>query len=129
MSGRVLLDTNIVIATFRLERRVRQRLARCQQVFLSSIVLGELYFGAYNSARVSDNLTRIEDLAPATTVVHCDKSTAQLYGQVRSLLRQKGRPLPDHDIWIAATALQHQLTLVTRDQHFQEVDDLMVEAW
>ncbi len=129
MSGRVLLDTNIVIATFRLERRVGQRLARCQQVFLSSIVLGELYFGAYNSARVNENLTRIEDLAPTTTVVHCDKGTAQLYGRIRGLLRQKGRPLPDHDIWIAATALQHELTLVTREQHFGEVEGLEMEAW
>lgn len=41
----------------------------------------------------------------------------------------KGRPIPDNDIWIAALADQHQLILVSRDQHFNEVDGLQIEKW
>jgi tRNA(fMet)-specific endonuclease VapC len=44
-------------------------------------------------------------------------------------LRLKGRPLPENDIWIAALALQHNLTLVTRDAHFQEVEHLKIVVW
>jgi tRNA(fMet)-specific endonuclease VapC len=129
MNGRVLLDTNIVIATLRAEPGVQRRLGRCERVFLSSIVLGELYFGAYNSERVSENLANIENVAPQMAVVSCDKNTAQIYGRIRSLLRRKGRPMGDHDIWIAATALQHDLTLVSRDLLFLEVEGLALEVW
>jgi tRNA(fMet)-specific endonuclease VapC len=44
-------------------------------------------------------------------------------------LRVKGQPIPENDIWVAAIALQHRLTLVTRDEHFKQVDGLAVETW
>jgi tRNA(fMet)-specific endonuclease VapC len=46
-----------------------------------------------------------------------------------SRLRTIGRPIPENDLWIAALALQHHLTLATRDQHFQHVARLSLEAW
>lgn len=48
---------------------------------------------------------------------------------IKSRLRKKGRPIPENDIWIAATAQEHALVLVTRDPHFQEIEDLRVESW
>ncbi|MGH9532679.1 MAG: type II toxin-antitoxin system VapC family toxin [Terriglobales bacterium] len=129
MSGSVLLDTNIVIAAFRQERRLTRRLAECPRLFLPSIVLGELYYGAFNSARLQENLARIENLAPESTVLVCDKQTAEHYGRIRKSLRHKGTPLPDNDVWIAATAQQHGLTLISRDQHFREIEGLSLEAW
>lgn len=62
-------------------------------------------------------------------VLGCDAETARRYGEVKNGLRQKGRPIPENDIWIAAIALQYDLTLVARDVHFGEVDGLKVEAW
>jgi tRNA(fMet)-specific endonuclease VapC len=44
-------------------------------------------------------------------------------------LHEKGRPLPDNDIWIAATARHHGMTLVTRDSHFQDAEDLRTADW
>jgi tRNA(fMet)-specific endonuclease VapC len=55
--------------------------------------------------------------------------TARQYGEVKNRLRLKGRPLPENDVWIAALALQHDLILVTRDAHFQEVENLQPVAW
>jgi tRNA(fMet)-specific endonuclease VapC len=37
--------------------------------------------------------------------------------------------IPDNDLWIAATARQHELTLVSRDSHFSEIPDLYQESW
>jgi len=48
---------------------------------------------------------------------------------IKSQLRAKGQPIPENDIWIAATAKQPQLTLVTRDGHFQAIEGLVVEQW
>ena len=129
MSGRFLLDTNIVIALFAEEEAVMDRLADASEVFVSSIVLGELYYGAQKSARVEENSARIGEFAAASSVLVCDAETASAYGQVKNQLRGKGKPIPENDLWIAAVAVQNGLTLATRDGHFGEVDGLVIEAW
>jgi tRNA(fMet)-specific endonuclease VapC len=129
MNGRYLLDTNIVIAIFANDAVVHQQLAGAGEVFVSSIVLGELYYGARKSARMTLNIARVDEFAMNSAVLVCDTNSAQHYGQIKSELRAKGRPIPENDIWIAAMAKQHQLTLVTRDAHFSNVEGLLIEAW
>ena len=129
MSGRYLLDTNIVIALFAAEPAMKDRLDAAEEVFIPSIVLGELYYGARKSRRVEENIARIDDFAARGVVLSCDTETARRYGELKDGLRRKGRPIPENDIWIAAIALQNDLTLVARDAHFLEVDGLKTEAW
>jgi len=129
MSGRYLLDTNIIIALFASEREVQEKLAQADEVFVASVVLGELYFGAHKSARVTKNLARIDELASNAVVISCDTETARCYGEVKNALRLKGHPVPENDIWIAAVALQHELALVTRDTHFDEIENLKIVVW
>ena len=129
MSGRFLLDTNIVIAFFAEDEAVMERLADASEVFVPSIVLGELYYGAYKSVRVEENEARIDSLVVASSVLMCDAETAGIYGQIKNRLRKKGHPIPENDLWIAAIATQNNLTLVTRDSHFDEVGGLPLEAW
>lgn len=128
MAGRVLLDTNVIIAFFSGEKAV-SRLFVEAEVFVPSTVLGELYYGARKSAHAAANLARVEQFAAAVQVVSCDAVTAQVYGQVRDQLRLKGRPIPENDIWIAAAAIQHDLLFSTRDDHFRSVDGLRTENW
>jgi tRNA(fMet)-specific endonuclease VapC len=129
MTGKVLLDTNIVIALFAGEASVQQRLSIADEVFITSIVLGELYYGAQKSVRTEKNIARIDEFAANNTVLWCDIATARQYGIIKSQLRTKGNPIPENDIWIAAVAKDYQLTLVTRDRHFQHVDGLAIEQW
>lgn len=129
MNGRYLLDTNMVIHLFAGEPAVVAALRQAEEVFVTSIVLGELYYGANRSRRVQPNRARIDEFAAANAVLRCDMDTAHEYGEIKNRLREKGRPIPENDIWIAATALQHDLTLATRDNHFVHVDGLVVEHW
>ena len=129
MSGRYLLDTNIIIALFANERTVQDKLAQADEVFIPSVVMGELYFGAQKSVKATKNLARIDELASNTVVLGCDTETARYYGEVKNALRIKGHPIPENDIWIAAVAFQHNLTLVTRDTHFNEIENLEVVVW
>ena len=129
MAGRVLLDTNIVIALFDRETTVLQSLAQADEVFIPSIVLGELYYGAQKSSRAEANTQRVDQLVGRSTVLMCDGETARRYGIVKNLQRAKGRPLPENDIWVAAVALQHGLVLVSRDAHFNEIYGLPVITW
>lgn len=129
MSGKCLLDTNIVIALFANEAAVKDNLARTDEVFIPSVVVGELCYGAYKSARAKENLSRIDDFASSSLVLGCDTETARVYGEIKNNLRLKGRPLPENDIWIAAIAVQHDLTLISRDAHFNEIENLKVDIW
>jgi tRNA(fMet)-specific endonuclease VapC len=128
MNGR-LLDTNIVIALFANEAQIVTRLNTVEEIFLCSIVLGELCYGARKSSRVEDNLQRIDDFASVNSILACDEETARQYGYIKHMLKEKGKPLPENDIWIAALAIQHNLILITRDTHFDQVDGLIREKW
>jgi len=129
MTGKYLLDTNIVIAIFAGVTDVLERLAESNEVFLPTIVLGELYYGARKSTHVDANLARIDDLAASSALLGCNLDTSRHYGRIKNDLRAKGRPIPENDIWIAAVAQQHGLTLISRDIHFSEVDTLTLEVW
>ena len=129
MSGRFLLDTNIVIAIFANEANVQPQLVSATEIFVPAIVLGELYYGAYKSARVPENIAKIDGFATNSAVLVSDTATAHVYGQIKNALRAKGRPIPENDIWIAAIAMQYNLALVTRDSHFGKVDGLVIETW
>lgn len=124
MSGRYLLDTNVVIALFAADPGVLKLLDDADEVFLSSVVLGELYYGAAKSARPTKNTQRIDELAASTTVLECTHETARRYGRIKDSLRARGSPIPENDIWISAHADEHQLTLDTRDEHFRRIEAL-----
>jgi tRNA(fMet)-specific endonuclease VapC len=129
MSGRYLLDTNIIIALFAGDTAVKENLSKAEETFVPSIAIGELCYGAWKSARVQENLTRIDEFAVSSVVLGCDTDTARRYGEIKNALRIKGRPVPENDIWIAAIAFQHDLMLATRDEHFNEIEDLKVVTW
>jgi tRNA(fMet)-specific endonuclease VapC len=129
MNGKLLLDTSVVIALFRGDAGVKERLKDIGETFVAAVALGELYYGAYKSGLPRHNLDRVDEFARTRLVLGCDDETADWYGRIKNALRAKGKPLPDNDMWIAAVALQHELILVTRDVHFSEVEGLSVERW
>jgi tRNA(fMet)-specific endonuclease VapC len=128
-SGRVLLDTNIVIALLAGEQAVVERVRATAAVYVPVVALGELYYGARKSARTAENLERVAAFARAAAVLACDSETALVYGEVKAALRSLGKPIPENDLWIAAIARQHALLLVTRDEHFSIVPGLEVDRW
>lgn len=129
MSGRYLLDTNIAIALFANDEAVVEQIKAATEVFIPSVVIGELYYGARRSGRIEANIERVDEFATESVVLSCDVRTAQLYGEIKDELRKKGRPIPENDIWVAALALQYALTLASRDEHFYHVQELRTEAW
>lgn len=130
MSGdEVLLDTNAIIALNRNEPGLLNALGRFERLTSTVVTLGKLYFGAANSVRSEENRRRIRDLEARVRFLAPDSATAAVYGSVLKRLRDRGRPIPTNDIWIAALALQHDLPLLTHDSHFREIDALSVLSW
>jgi len=129
MTGEWLLDTNAMIDFLNGDFTLRERVADSPRLLLSIVVLAELYVGAHKSARTNENLARIENLIFTSDLINCDHGTAWEYGVIKNGLRLKGRLIPESDLWIAATARQHGLTLVTRDRHFEEIERLQIANW
>lgn len=101
------------------------KVAREEQ-FTSAVVIGELYRGAYRSQDRERHLTNIEQrVLPAVTVLPYDIDTAKVFGEIRANLEESGTILPDADIQIAATAIEHNLELITGNlRHFNRISDL-----
>lgn len=99
-----------------------------EEQFTSAVVIGELYQGAFRSAAVERHLENLEKrILPFVTVLSYDVATARVFGQVRAQLESAGRPLADADLQIAATALFHDLELVTGNvKHFGRLPGLRV---
>lgn len=127
MSGKALVDTNVVIALFAGDPAIVDALKHRAAVFLCAPVLGELRYGARASPRVESNLARLDEFARALVVLPCDSETTSAYATVKFELRGKGRPIPENDVWIVSIARQYELTLITRDAHFQDIEALNVE--
>lgn len=125
---RYLLDTNAVIALNEGEQALIDLLTDTAFA-LSATVIGELYYGVFNSQRVEANLAKFEAVIATQTILPCTIDTGRLFGQIRAELKAKGRPIPENDIWIAASARQHRLALVTRDAHFAHINDLTIVHW
>jgi tRNA(fMet)-specific endonuclease VapC len=128
-TGRFLLDTNIIIALLAGDDAVLSNLGQAAEVFIPAVALGELFFGAGKSGRPAENISKIEEFAAGRVIVSCDLDVAREYGRLKQSLKERGRPLPENDIWIAAAATCHGMVLVTRDRHFQEVEGLAVSDW
>ncbi len=131
-----MLDTNILSNLMKRtpSSSLVARVARVppEHQFTSSITLGELVYGAHRlRERTAVLLERIEDtLSPNLPVLPFDTSAARRYGEIRVELEQRGTPIGDADVRIAAVALAHGLKVVTGNQrHFRQVPGLETENW
>jgi tRNA(fMet)-specific endonuclease VapC len=129
MNGERLLDTNVVIRLFAHDQAVERRFEADPKVIVPVVVFGELYYGAQNSVRVQENCERIEKFVSRVEPLGSNVGTAYEFGRIKYELQLKGRMIPENDLWIAALARQYDLTLVSGDRHFAEVDNLHWEQW
>ena len=122
---RLLLDTNRLTDALRLDRAVAQMVEEAEEVFVSFVSLAEIQAGfeggdprrrAQNEARLLAFLTM-----PGVVCLYADHETTLIYARLFAQLRRAGTPIPTNDLWIASLAIQHQLTVATRDIHFAKI--------
>ncbi|HLH89978.1 MAG TPA: type II toxin-antitoxin system VapC family toxin [Xanthobacteraceae bacterium] len=128
---RYLLDANVVIgllndARSKLARRARRE--RPADISISAMVAHELFYGAFKSARASQNVALVDGLQ--FTVIEFDKEDARHAGEVRALLASRGTPIGPYDVLIAGQAKARNLTLVTHNANeFGRVPGLRLVDW
>jgi tRNA(fMet)-specific endonuclease VapC len=129
MSTSYLLDSSVLVLSLKQDRVTHQHLADAEALYVSTVALGELYYGAEHSVHVKRSLAEVDKPAHSVTVLNADGTTARIYGYLKHEQRFKGLMLPDNDLWIAATAIQYKLTLAARDHHFTWIAGLYLEQW
>ena len=125
------LDTNIAIAYLNGNRSIAQHIKQRERaLYVSSIVLAELHFGAHKSTQKDRNLRAIGEFLELTGIVAFDSACAATYGSLRAQLLLRGRMVPELDLLIAATAITLDATLVTDNtKDFEYIPGLKLENW
>jgi tRNA(fMet)-specific endonuclease VapC len=123
---RVALDTNRLTDLLRGDARLAETLGGCDEVWIPLVVLGEIKAGFHGGTERHRNEALLQRfLAKATvSVLLPGRETAEHYARLFVQLKRAGTPVPDNDLWIAALALEHDLTLITRDRHFERIPQL-----
>ncbi|STZ63216.1 tRNA(fMet)-specific endonuclease VapC [Moraxella lacunata] len=125
-----LLDTNAVIAILNADERFLTTLKQHKEreIAISSIVLSELYYGAYKSQKTAQNLEKI-NLLPFE-VLQFNSQDADKAGEIRATLERRGTPIGPYDTLIAGQAIANDLIVITDNvREFLRVDGLQIENW
>lgn len=124
----VALDTSVAIDV--LAGRAESLTAQAIIEFLLPVpVIGELRYGALNSRKPDENLAEVERLVARCRVMDITLATAAEYARLRLQLKTKGKPIPENDLWIAASCVEHDVKLAAVDSHFDAIDDLRRFVW
>jgi len=123
---RIALDTSAVILYFRGQPAACDFLSQAWEIYLPLIVVGELYLGLERSEQKTKRAHELDELLALANVLYPNLQTAWLYARIKMELLERGKPIPDNDIWIAAMAQQAELPLAARDEHFDFIESLDV---
>lgn len=124
----ILLDTNAYTAFKRGQSEAIHIINHAPIIGMSAVVLGELWGGFAAGTREKQNKTALSAFlnANGVTVIQIDAATAEQYANIYQKLKGQGTPIPTNDMWLAATAIQHDLALFSYDKHFQAIPELLV---
>ncbi|MBL0701937.1 MAG: type II toxin-antitoxin system VapC family toxin [Desulfosarcina sp.] len=99
-------------------------------IFISSITVAELFYGAYNSSNPAKNLKLVNELILDINIINFDSKAGKQFGTMKAELKKIGKIINDSDLFIAATAISNDMILVTNNEkHFQRIKNLKIENW
>jgi tRNA(fMet)-specific endonuclease VapC len=127
-----LLDTDTIIYSLKGNQAIAKNLERHVEdaMRISVITMMELYFGAYKSKKFEANIAKVRTIEQTFEILSADKEIADVFGAIKASLQKSGNPLDDFDLIISATALAHNLVLVTNNMgHFGRIKGLKLANW
>jgi predicted nucleic acid-binding protein len=127
---KVMLDTSAYSALLRGNENVKQALQEADEIYLNPVVLGELLAGFEHGGKAKKNRDILREFlaSPRVQVAEIEGATSERYAVIINYLWEQGTPIATNDLWIAATAMQYGLTLVTTDGHYRNIPQIIVEC-
>ena len=123
---KVLCDTNAVTALRLANREVIETMEAADTVYMSVIVLAELYHGYAKGSQREKNEEWLQRFLnkPTVRILQITEETSQVWAQVILDLKKAGTPIPTNDIWIASQCIETGAVLLTGDKHFSNITAL-----
>jgi predicted nucleic acid-binding protein len=127
--SRLMLDTTAYSAFMRGQEEIKSALQRVEEICVNPIILGELLAGFRRGGRLRKNQEELRAFlsSPRVHVLNLDEETAERYAVILDSLWRAGTPIPSNDLWIAASAMQHGLRILTTDAHYRKVAQILVD--
>ena len=127
--NRLMLDTSAYSDFLKGNPSIKLALQQADEIFLNPVILGELFAGFSLGKDEKKNRAILEDFlsSPRVNILLIDQETSERYAVITKYLRVKGAPIPTNDLWIAASAMQFGLKVLTTDRHFLKVPQIITE--
>jgi predicted nucleic acid-binding protein len=125
-----ILDSDILIYFLNGKKDVVEQITAIPQdnLYITRINYAELFYGAYNTKRIEENLKTIIPFLDNFTVLEFDKESSEIFAKTKASLKMNGNIIADMDLMIASIALRHNVTLVSNNtKHFKRISKLKLE--
>ena len=128
---KVMLDTSAYSAFLRGNHEIKLSIQEADEIILNPVIIGELLAGFAMGKNEKKNRTVLQEFisSPRVRVVNIDDETSERYAAIINYLRMKGAPIPTNDLWIAASAMQCGLKVLTTDSHYLNVPQIITEYY
>ena len=95
-------------------------------IFLSTVMLGELFAGFHRGSKFSTNKQELKSFLSkdGIKVINVTIETSEIFGEIESSLSRSGKMIPLNDIWIAAHTIETGSKLIPYDSHFKQIAGL-----
>jgi len=127
-----VIDSDILIYFIKGRKEIVEELIKIapSSLYITRINYTELVYGAYNSARVEENLAKVKPFLETFQILEFDKESSEIFAKTKATLKKKGKIIQDMDLMIASIALRHDYALVSNNiKHFERIDGLDLIGW
>ena len=126
MNDTLLVDTDVASDLFKRRARADQykRIIHGKRLALSFMSVAELYKWSVKRKWSQDKMRVLEDAIKLYLVIPYDHELARMWGRITAECEAFGRTIPPSDAWVAATAIRHDLPLLTNNaRHFEAAEE------
>lgn len=127
-----VLDTDTIIYFLKGDRDIVSRVLSVppESLYTTIINYAELMFGAYNSLKLKENLSKVKGFLSKIKILGFDEASGETFGKLKATLRKKGLSIADLDLMIASICIVNDGTLITNNiRDFGKIKELRIENW
>lgn len=128
----MILDSDILIYFLKGEKKVVEEVLKIasDELFTTRVNYTELLYGAYNSSKIEDNLTKFKNFLERFTILEFDERSSVIFAQTKAKLKKEGNIIADMDLMIASIAIANEQELATNNhKHFERIRNLKTLKW